>query len=277
MGFDRTELKWPHLTASSVQDSKGASVFACWEGSCGLLTLAFLDRAGIRPGASCLDAGCGGGDVTLELARLVGPTGCVVGIDMDARKIEVARDEAAAQQCSNVEFRVAGIGSEDVREQFDLVYCRFVLTHLASPGEALLAMWKSLVPGGVLLVADIDFNGYFWYPDSPAQIRYSQLYSEVVRRRGGDASIGPRFAGLFAEAGFESVQMKVVQPAALDGDVKLIAPLTMENIAETVVSERLGTPEEIRRIVADLYTFAYAKDTIGSLPRIFEVWGRRPT
>ncbi|HTI49332.1 MAG TPA: hypothetical protein VL475_00220, partial [Planctomycetaceae bacterium] len=32
-----------------------------------------LERAGLQSGMSCLDIGCGGGDMTLEIARLVGP------------------------------------------------------------------------------------------------------------------------------------------------------------------------------------------------------------
>jgi hypothetical protein len=41
-------------------------------------TLNLFDRVGIRPGMACLDVGCGGGDVTFELADLVGPKGRVV-------------------------------------------------------------------------------------------------------------------------------------------------------------------------------------------------------
>jgi ubiquinone/menaquinone biosynthesis C-methylase UbiE len=239
-------------------------------------TLAFFDRAGIRAGASCLDAGCGGGDVALDLARLVGPTGRVLGIDLDAQKIEAARAEAAANGCSNIEFRVAGIGSEQLEELFDVAYCRFVLTHLAAPQEALSAMWRALRPGGILLVADIDFAGHFWYPECPAQSGYVQLYTEAVRRRGGDACIGPRLPSLFAETGFEGVQVNVVQPAGLEGEVKLIAPITMENIADAVLAEGLASSEEIQRVISDLYDFAHAKGTLVGLPRIFEVSGRRP-
>jgi len=36
-------------------------------------TLNLLQRAGISCGMTCLDIGCGGGDVSCELARLVGP------------------------------------------------------------------------------------------------------------------------------------------------------------------------------------------------------------
>ncbi len=239
-------------------------------------TLEFIKRAGIQAGSFCLDAGCGGGDVTLELARLVGPEGGVIGIDIDVEKIEVARTEAEAQQFSNVEFRVADVSKGELQELFDVVYCRFVLTHLPAPEEALAAMWRSLRPGGKLLVADIDCDGYFWYPASPAQSRFSQLYTEAVRRRGGDPCIGPRLPSLLVKAGFEGVHLNVVQPAGLEGEVKLIAALTMENIADTVLAQGLASSDEIQQIVADLYAFAHARETVGSLPRIVEVWGLRP-
>ena len=42
-----------------------------------------LRAAGLRAGMSCLDVGCGGGDVTLKMAALVGAEGNVVGVDRD--------------------------------------------------------------------------------------------------------------------------------------------------------------------------------------------------
>jgi hypothetical protein len=52
--------------------------------------------------------------------------------------------------------------------------------------------------------------------------------------------------------------------------------LTMENIADAVMAEGLATAQEIERIVADLYAFADAPATLGSMPRIFETWATRP-
>ena len=52
---------------------------------------ALLDRLDLRDGLACLDAGCGGGDVTLELARRVAPSGRVVGVDADRTTLEIAR------------------------------------------------------------------------------------------------------------------------------------------------------------------------------------------
>ena len=44
-------------------------------------TADLLVRAGVRPGMRCVDLGCGGGEVTFEIARLVGAAGDVTGVD----------------------------------------------------------------------------------------------------------------------------------------------------------------------------------------------------
>src|SRR5262249_21531875 len=46
-------------------------------------TRSLFERLGVGDGLTCLDAGCGGGDVTLELARRVGPRGRAIGVDID--------------------------------------------------------------------------------------------------------------------------------------------------------------------------------------------------
>src|SRR5262252_2669527 len=96
-------------------------------------TSALLARVGVAPGMTCLDVGCGGGDVTIELARLVGSAGRVIGIDGDATTIELARREAAALNLSQVELRTARVGEATIEGAFDVVYARFLLTHLEDP------------------------------------------------------------------------------------------------------------------------------------------------
>ena len=101
-----------------------------------------------------MDVGCGGGDVSLDLARLVEPGGRVVAMDFDEVKIAIARDEARAQNIVNVEFRVADIDDCGISAEFDLAYARFILTHLHSPARALVKMREAIRPGGVIVVAD---------------------------------------------------------------------------------------------------------------------------
>jgi SAM-dependent methyltransferase len=237
-------------------------------------TETLLDRVGLREGTACLDVGCGGGDVTVEIARLVGPGGSVIGIDMDPTKIDTARREAAARRVPNVSFRVADATHGDVEGPFDVVYLRFLLTHLKQP-ESLLARLRPLVrPGGRIVVEDIDFRGHFCHPQNRAFQRYVELYTQVVRRRGCDPEIGPRLPSLLLEAGFGEVGMNVVQPAAFQGETKQIASLTMANIADAVVAEGLATAQEIAEIVGELDQAARDDRTVMSVARVVQSWGR---
>jgi len=239
-------------------------------------TLDLLRRAGIQPGMACLEVGCGGGDLAFDMARLVGPAGKIVATDIDEKKLEIAAQEAEAQELKNVEFRLADITENDPGSSFDLVHARFLLTHLANPAQALARMRPALRPGGVVVIEDIDFRGHFSYPESVALRRYVELYTEAVRRKGADANIGPRLPALLLEAGFEHVCLNVVQPAGIDGEVKLMTPLTMENIAGAVLAEGLASADEVDRLVAELYEFARTPGTVASMPRVVESWGHRP-
>jgi hypothetical protein len=67
--------------------------------------------------------------------------------------------------------------------------------------------------------------------------------------------------------------MNIVQPAGATGEVKLIAAITMENIAEAVIAEGLASQIEIDELVADLYQFARDFGAIGCMPRVVEAWG----
>jgi SAM-dependent methyltransferase len=238
-------------------------------------TMALMHRAGLRPGMTCLEVGCGGGDVAFDIARTVGPSGRVVGTDIDQKVLDLAIAEAAGQELSTIEFRQMDITENAPAAEFDLVHARFLLSHLADPAGALARMRGALRPAGVIVLEDVDFRGHFSYPESSAFSRFVELYTETARRKGADANIGPRLPSLLIDAGFENVQMHVVQPAGATGEVKLMAPLTMENIAGSVVAAGLASEEETKQLVAELYLYAQTAGTISSAPRIIEAWGEK--
>jgi SAM-dependent methyltransferase len=240
-------------------------------------TSALLSRVGIPRNARCLDVGCGGGDVTLAIAKLV-PDGFVIGTDYDEAKLILARDEAGAHDIGNIEFI-----HEDVTRpatdgrRFDLIYVRFVLTHLPDPAATLAILADRLVPGGALVVEDIDFRGHFSYPQHPAFDRYVELYTAAVQSRGCDPNIGPRLPSLLRGADLQPGGACVVQPAGIDGEVKLIAPITLEAIADAVLAAGLATHDELAETVDDLYAFAADDESFMSIPRVVQTWSRART
>jgi SAM-dependent methyltransferase len=239
-------------------------------------TRELLQRVGVPEDAHCLDVGCGGGDVTIPLARLAS-RGWVVGTDIDETKLELARAEALSAGVENVEFRREDVTEPPRRaEWFDLIYARFLLTHLADPAEAVTRLVARLQPGGVLIVEDIDCSGHFCHPDSAAFRRYVALYTGAARARGGDPEIGPRLPSLLGQAGLGELGMHVVQPAGLEGEVKLIGPITLEAIGDAVVAAGLATADELSQVLGELSSFARKEGTVLSIPRVVQAWGRRP-
>jgi SAM-dependent methyltransferase len=234
----------------------------------------FLDRVGITAGMRCLDVGCGGGDVTRELARRAGPSGLVVGLDFDQQVLALAREDADAEGLANIAFRqLDAQGLHDAAE-FDVVYARFLLTHLPDWRRGLRRMIAALRPGGWLAIEDIDFTGHFCHPECPAFRRYVVLYQEAVMRHGADPNIGPKLAEALIDEGVMDVSVEVVQPVFLSGAGKRIAAVTMERIAARVIEADLGTAAEVAQIIIELEEFARDPRTLLSLPRIFQVSGR---
>jgi SAM-dependent methyltransferase len=231
-------------------------------------TASLFDRFGFKDGQKCFDIGCGGGDVTLELARRIGPSGKAVGADIDETQLDIARREVVAKDIRNVEFRLLDIRTteEDIGSVFDVVYARFLLTHLDDPSRAVAAFYRYLRPGGLVIT----------YPDSEAFQRYKELYCTLVLRRGGDPNIGPRLPFLLTDGGFEKVDMTLVQPIGTKGEVKLLNAITLENIADAILWDGLASRQEIDTLIQELNRFAENPRTVAGVPRVIQAWGHRP-
>jgi cyclopropane fatty-acyl-phospholipid synthase-like methyltransferase len=243
----------------------------------GPTTEVFLDAAGIAPGMTCLDAGCGAGHVTRSLAARVGPGGRVVGIERDPVKLTAARTETERAGLRNVEYREGDVATWSEPDTYDVAYGRFIISHLRDRKGFVERLRDALRPGGLLILEDIDFTGTFCYPPNAAYARYCDLYVRVIDRRGGDANVGPLMYGLCLAAGFRDVQVQVVQPTYCDTCVeKEISLSTMVNIAEAVLAEGLASEAEVRETIARLTAFTEDAGSIIACPRIFQVRGRKP-
>jgi len=239
-------------------------------------TEALFARAGLAAGMRCIDLGCGGGAVTLEMASLVAPGGSAVGVDMDGIKLDLAREAAGARGLGNVEFRQLNLNDWHEPAGYDAVYCRFVLQHLSQPGGLLRRMWAGVRPGGVLIVEDADFDGWCCHPANEGFDFFLRSYREVIRRSGGDHAAGRKLYGYLLAAGVPGPQVAVVQPVCVSGEEKTLAWSTLEATAGAILSEGLATRDEVTAQLASLAEFTADERTLISGPRVFQLWSRRP-
>jgi SAM-dependent methyltransferase len=114
------------------------------------LGLAAMQRLAPAPGEQVVDVGCGCGDTSLELARRVGPEGGVLGLDISAPMLEVARGRAEAAGAHNLAFREADAQTAALPGGRDAVFSRFGVMFFADPEAAFANLRRSLRPGGRL-------------------------------------------------------------------------------------------------------------------------------
>jgi SAM-dependent methyltransferase len=103
-----------------------------------------------RPGDRVLDIGCGFGDTTQQLARLVGAQGSAFGVDIAPRFVGVAESEAALARVENVRFAVHDVQTTTFEETFDYAFSRFGIMFFDNPVWALRNVRAALAPGGRL-------------------------------------------------------------------------------------------------------------------------------
>jgi len=237
-------------------------------------TSALLDTIGVPTGARCVDLGCGGGHVAMELVHRVGPSGSVLGIDLDEELIALARADAAERSVANVEFR-AGAAEDLAEHDFDVAYSRLLLCHLRAPEAVVALMTRAVRPGGVVIVEDADFSACFCDPPNDAYDRWARWYMESMRRRGGDPELGRRLPSLLRDAGLHDVQARVAQPVNLRGPHKYLQVLSMEKSRTAALADQVATAPDYDATIAALRAFTDDQSTLLASPRIVQAWARR--
>jgi ubiquinone/menaquinone biosynthesis C-methylase UbiE len=112
-----------------------------------------IERLALPVGGSVLDVGCGTGASAIPAAERVGPSGKVVGVDVAARLLDIARRKAALQGLRNIEFRLG-----DMRElgypdgSFDAVVCVFAIFFVPDMVAQTKELWRMVRPGGQLAI-----------------------------------------------------------------------------------------------------------------------------
>jgi ubiquinone/menaquinone biosynthesis C-methylase UbiE len=228
------------------------------------MTRRLFTEAGVQPGMTVLDLGSGAGDVCLLLAEMVGPTGKVIGLDLDDQGLQHARERAAAAGLTNITFTHSDFTHYIPDAPLDAIVGRLVLMYQADPAEALGKLTQYLRPGGA--VAFIE--PWFASPPGPdSTIKKSiACIVETLRRSGAHVDLGPRLHRVFQTAGLPLPNMRyeaVMDPRPDSPLFSFIAD-TVTNILPKAIEYGIPGAAEIDpatiapRIAAEMNHVGYA-------------------
>jgi len=237
-------------------------------------------EAGIGPGQRVLDLGSGVGDVSMLVARIVGPSGEVVGVERDAHSIARANARVAEAGLCNVSFTQADVNQIIIDKPFDAAVGRFILMFLPDPASVLRSLTRLIQPGGILA-----FQEPTWIPLLAFSARFplwSKLLSaihETFLCSGVNPEMGPALYRMFQEVGLPAPAMHMETPLGSDANfTDLLCDLmsSMRPLAQQhrVSLDALGNLDTLSdRIQAEVT----ASNTVVSFVPMVGVWSRKPT
>ena len=167
------------------------------------ITERMLIDAGIGPGMSVLDVGCGSGDVSLLLAKIVGNEGHVTGIDRDGPSLEIARERVSKLHLPNITFIQQDICSlSSGPGPFDAAVSRRVIMYLSDPVDAIRRIAGTVRPGGVVALLEHDAT---MVPGRMKPLPLQELVTswiwKTVEREGANIHIGFDLPQILEDAG----------------------------------------------------------------------------
>lgn len=167
------------------------------------ITENLLRSVPLQAGQRVLDIGCGHGDVTRAIARLVGASGQVVGVDASQPALDQARSIAAVEGHAPIEYVRADLSDLGaLGAAFDCIVGRRVLMYLPDPAAVLSGLVDRLRPGGALALQEHDGTM------TPGRVGAWPVHDlvhgwmwETVRREGADLHLGLALPQLVTAAG----------------------------------------------------------------------------
>jgi len=188
-------------------------------------------EAGIGPGQRVLDLGAGVGDVSMLAARLVGPSGEVVGIERDASSIAVAQKRVAEAGFRNVSFTQTDASQIVSDRPFDAAVGRFILMFLPDPKSVLRSLAALVRPGGVLAFQEPAWQAFLALA-SPLPL-WSKVVSsvhEIFRRSGVNLEMGPDLYRIYQEIGLPAPNVFLETPVGSDLAFSRVIPEVLESV-----------------------------------------------
>lgn len=135
---------------------------------------------GLGPGMRVLDAGCGPGRLTMELAKAVGPSGSVVAIDIQQRMLTRVREKALRAGVANIDCRQGALGAGAIAgEMFDRAVLSTVLGEIPDRKAALKEIYAALRRGGVLAISETIADPHYQRRSTVRDIAQSVGFRET--------------------------------------------------------------------------------------------------
>jgi SAM-dependent methyltransferase len=234
----------PALTQDELRVSVWAEIREPLERQLAPLGRRALAALAPLPSESVLDIGCGGGETALALARAVAPDGTVVGVDLSAAVLALARRAAAS--CARVRLVQADAQLFPFEPaSFDAAFSRFGVMFFADPVAAFINIRHSLRPNGRLAFVcwrALEENPLDFVPLRAASAHLPPQPAHDPDAPGPFAFADPgRVRGILQRAGFRKIEITAHDEPVGSGDLDtMLAVCSRVGVLGKILRENPG-------------------------------------
>jgi len=239
-----------------------------------------LMDAGISSGMHVLDVGCGRGDVTFMLAKLVGETGEVIGVDRDTAALVIAREQGQELGVSNVSFVDGDIGALSPKlTEFDAAVGRRVLMYQPDHVAAITQIMGAVRAGGLIVFQEHDSNvGPHLGKPLTLHTQVHQWLWRTVEREGANISMGLNLYSVLERAGLDVEHVRseavVLTPTSPSPVARILRSMLPRMIERGVVAQ---DEIDIDALCDRLEDEQRGADTACLWDMMFGAWATKPS
>ncbi len=234
-------------------------------------------KAQIQPGQRVLDVGCGPGYVSFDMARIVGSTGAVVGVDESGGYVEYLNAQAVARDVPHCRALVGDVQNLAPvlagQQAFDLAYARWVLCFVPDPESVVRGVVQSLKPGAKFCVQ--DYFNYGLMTMAPRRLSHDKAVKAAVasfEARGGDTDIVGRLPRMLVKHGMRVTHLDVHQRLARGNDTMFHWPDVWWRIyTPKLVKMGYLTQADQDQLFLDMDEVRGSETDFMMLPPVFEI------
>jgi ubiquinone/menaquinone biosynthesis C-methylase UbiE len=238
-------------------------------------TFHLLKQAGNLQGKRILDVGCGGGFLSCEFAKMVGKQGNVTAIDISIEQLAIAKQIAQQQHVDNIEFiKLAAEDLSTLKQQFDFIYCRYLLMHLPDPFSILKQMYQALKLGGFLMCEEMaNIESIYADPMSPVieqMLKYFRFHPKIAKT---DVYIGRQLSHLLKQLPINIVAQELVQPILMTPQQKYYLVMLVTEYIPALVKNNCASEHEVQQHIEQLKLIAADEFSVITMPQHLQIIG----